>query len=307
MNDVFNGKTILLTGSNGFVGRNLIEVLIKYNCKIVGIGRNKTNKNPSISYFSCDLRDKNLLKNIINEIKPNYIFNLAAIVTAKRDYSLYEDMIDLHCKSLYFFYDILSCEKYFDLFINFGTCEEYGDYQGLPFEENFFERSNSPYAASKTAGIRFTRMIGKNEKFPIISIRPSVIFGKYQNESKFTQYVINNLKNNRPLNLTKCEQTRDFIYVEKFINYLLELIKSKNYNFGEIYNVASGKSIRLKDFVKLAKVLLNSNSKINFGIKKYRDNEIMQFNVSIDKIEKSLNKKIIINFEDDLKQYLKNC
>lgn len=302
----FNNKKILITGSNGFVGRNLIEKLSEYNCEIYGLGVENSNKNQGINYYKCDITDVSKLKEIVLDIKPNYIFDLAAIVTAARDYSLTKKMIDLHLKTLYDFYEILKKEEFLDLFINFGSTEEYGNYKGKSFKEDFFEKSNSPYAATKTAAVHLAYMFGHNEQFPIITVRPGVLFGKYQAENKFVQYVISELKKKKTLEMTAGEQTRDFIYVLTFIDLLLELIKSNNYKYGDIYNIASGRSLSLKEFVLILKEILDSNSEIKFGALKYRENEIMQFNVSIEKLEKILNKKIDISLKEDIKKYLNN-
>jgi len=300
----FKNKKILITGSNGFVGRNLVEKLSEYDCYVYGIGVEDTNKNQGINYYKCDITNHNNLKKIILDIKPNYVFNLAAIVTAARDYSLTGKMIDLHIKTLFNFYEILKEEDFLDLFINFGSTEEYGDYDGKAFKEDFFEKSNSPYAATKTAAVHLAYMFGHNEKFPIISVRPGVLFGEYQDENKFVQYVINQLKNNNDLKMTPGEQTRDFIYIQTFIELLLELIQSNDYSFGDIYNIASGESLSLKEFVLTLKDILKSESKINFGALEYRENEIMNFNVSIEKLKNTINRTIDINLKEDLVNYI---
>ncbi|SKA08812.1 NAD-dependent epimerase/dehydratase family protein [Selenihalanaerobacter shriftii] len=303
--EFFKDKRVLITGSNGFIGRHAVERFKNYNCKTYGLGVEKENQNKEIKYFQCDVTDYTGLSNILEEINPDYILHLAAVVSAVRDYSLFPKMLDIHAKSLYNFYEILKNNDTLKLLINFGSTEEYGNYNGKQFKENFFEKSLSPYAASKTAGVHFAYMIGKNETFPVISIRPSVLYGKYQSDNKFISYIINNLIKNKSLNLTPCKQTRDFIWVERFLNILTELIISKQYCYGEIYNISSGESKELKYLVEYAKELLNSNSEVNYGALEYRENEIMEFNVSNDKINSILDKNIKCNFEKDFSKFLK--
>jgi nucleoside-diphosphate-sugar epimerase len=117
---ILNNKNILITGSNGFVGRNLIEELQKYECKIFGIDISD-NKNKNIQFFRCDLTNRNELKKIVDDITPNYIFHLAAIVSAVRDYSLFPNMLSLHVQSLYNLFEILKNSNELEFFINFGT------------------------------------------------------------------------------------------------------------------------------------------------------------------------------------------
>lgn len=307
LNDVFKNKKILITGSNGFIGRNLVEKLQNYSSEIYGLDMQKENKNENITYFECDITRIEPLKEVLNRVKPHYIFHLAAVVSAAREYSLFPTMLDIHVRTLYYFYQILKESKELELFINFGSTEEYGDYGEVPFQEDFFEKSSSPYSVSKTAGIHFAYLVGKNEKFPIISIRPGVLFGKYQSEQKFIPYIIKHLKEHKELHLTACEQMRDFIHVDRFIDILFLLISLRNYTYGEIYNISSGESISLRNVVEYAKEQLSSESKINYGALQYRENEMMKFNVSNDKVKKALNNEKIVNqFKEDFKKFLKN-
>lgn len=303
-------KRILITGANGFVGRNLMELLSKYELNLFGIYHSNVagfENDRLVDRFKIDLTDYNSLKRVLEDIKPNIIFNLASIVTATRNYSLFRDMIEINLNVLYSFYDILKGKAYFDLFINMGSSEEYGDYNGIPCEENFMEKSTSPYAVTKTAGAKFICMISKNENFPAITIRPSILFGKYQPKDKFIPYVINSLLNNEELKLTYCEQTRDFLYVERFCKLLIDLIETRKYQFGDIYNISSGINFSLKEIVEYIKNVINpKNPKISFGKLPYRKNEIMGFSVSNRKL------KGIINFQlkrkdilDDLTNYVR--
>lgn len=303
-------KRILITGANGFVGRNLIELLSKYELNLFGIYHSNIvdfENDRLVDRFKIDLTDYNSLKMVLEGIKPNIIFNLASIVTAARNYSLFRDMVEINLNALYNFYDILKGKDYFDLFINMGSSEEYGDYNGIPCEENFLEKSTSPYAVTKTAGAKFVYMISKNEDFPAITIRPSVLFGKYQPKGKFIPYVINSLLNNEELKLTSCEQTRDFLYIERFCKLLIDLIETKKYQFGDIYNISSGINFSLKELVEHIINLINpKNPEISFGKLPYRKNEIMDFSVSNKKL------KGIINFQlkrkdilDDLTNYVR--
>jgi nucleoside-diphosphate-sugar epimerase len=303
-------KRILITGANGFVGKNLIELLSKYELSLFGIYHSNIvgfENDRLVDMFKTDITNYNSLKRVLEDIKPNIIFNLASIVTAARNYSLFRDMVEINLNVLYSFYDLLKGKDYFDLFINMGSSEEYGDCNGIPCEENFMEKSTSPYAVTKTAGAKFIYMISKNENFPAITIRPSVLFGKYQPKDKFIPYVINSLLNNEELKLTYCEQTRDFLYVERFCKLLIDLIETGKYQFGDIYNISSGINFSLREIVEHIKNVINPiNPKISFGKLAYRKNEIMNISVSNKKL------KGIINFQlkredilDDLTNYVR--
>jgi len=300
----FNNRKILITGSNGFVARNLIEELKTSDCIIHGIDISE-NANRNIEFHTCDLTDPKAFTAVLSEIEPHFIFHTAAIVTAERDSSLLSDMLKLHCETINNIFNALKESQELKLVVNFGTTEEYGDYNGKPFAEDMLERSLSPYAVTKTAGIHLACMLGKNDAFPVISVRPGVLFGRYQPETKFIPYIIKQLKNNDPLELSPCRQTRDFISVRSMIQILLELTASEKYTIGEVYNIASGRSWQLKEVVEMTKKALNSSSDIEYGALPYRRNEIMEFNVSTEKINALIDLSSIPPFEKDYAEFLK--
>jgi nucleoside-diphosphate-sugar epimerase len=307
VNYLDNKKKILITGVNGFVGRNLVEFLSNYNVVIYGVGRRPYSFNRLEKYYQFDITNYSILQSVIKEIKPNLILNLASIVTASREYDIFLKMININLNVTYYFYQIW--KKYnlkFDLFVNFGSVEEYGDYPGIICKENLWEKSSSPYAVSKTAATRFIYMAANNELFPAITVRPCMLFGEYQSEEKLIPYVINSLINNQEVKLTGCEQKRDFLYIKRFCNLLLSLICSEKYECGEIYNICSGIQFTLKDIIlHIQEKLGASASKLLFGRLPYRKNEIMDSSISNKKlkdiIEFNIKKSDIL---DDLDSYL---
>ena len=58
MSDLSNGKkmNILITGSNGFIGKNVCEWLKGQNVNIIGLGRNKISKAQVDKYITCNLQ-----------------------------------------------------------------------------------------------------------------------------------------------------------------------------------------------------------------------------------------------------------
>ena len=100
---------ILITGSNGFLGSHLIDLAIQKNCRVYGLDRPNSSfqnlthytdgrikfedsakqkfcKNKiliksnlkSLSFIECDITNQKLLEDVINKIKPDYIFHFGA-------------------------------------------------------------------------------------------------------------------------------------------------------------------------------------------------------------------------------------
>ena len=94
-----------------------------------------------------------------------------------------------------------------------------------------------------------------------------------------------NSKNNKPLAIVgDGKQTRDFIHVNDVVSGILQCLKFNDISHG-VFNVSSGRGIRLKDVILYVSKKLNSSSKINFGALEYRDNEIMNYEINSKKLQ----------------------
>ncbi|ADQ79118.1 NAD-dependent epimerase/dehydratase [Paludibacter propionicigenes WB4] len=296
-------ETIFLIGGSGFIGKNLAVYLSKeYNVCIYDkfIDYLFFENYPQISTFQMDLVEEQIP---IEVNAPEYIINLASIVTAERDLSLFDGLISSNLKILLNLYNRFK-EKKLKLFVQFGSSEEYGS-ENSPFNEIMRENPSSPYALVKQLTTNTAMMLNHNYSFPIMVVRPGNLFGPFQHKSKFIPYVIDCMKNNLPLNVSPCEQKRDFIYVEDFAYCIRLLLMNNNECVGEIVNVSSGNSISLKEIIEFSKSELQSTSTINYGAVHYRENEVMDLKCNMDKFERLTKLKIDFNILNRLKELIK--
>lgn len=296
-------KNVLVVGGSGFIGKNLSVYLSNYfNVSVLDrlIDEEYFAKFSRINCIRCDLNNEIDLI----EDKYHYIINLVSIVTAERDLYLFSHLYESNVKVLLDLYHKVNRFKTLELFVQFGSAEEYGAIES-PFKESTREEPNSPYALIKQLTTNLALMLHSNYAFPSMVVRPGNLFGPYQNNTKFIPYLINELLNDREVKVTPCEHYRDFIYVDDF-SYLVKevLIKSERFK-GEIVNISSGQSYKLKSIIEYCISKLNSKSKVLFGYYPYRENESMDLKCSISKLESLLDQKIELDFYRKLEEYIK--
>jgi nucleoside-diphosphate-sugar epimerase len=297
-------EKIYILGGSGFIGKHLSVFLSEtYDITIF-------DQWIDVAYFSqyphiatCQL---DVVETLIPPTfeDPSFIINLAStLVTASRELDNLDQIIAENVKILMNVYHRFRQHSNLKLLIQFGTIEEYGS-GNSPYVETQREIPNSTYAILKQATTNIALMLQCNYGFPTMVVRPGNLFGKYQHEQRFIPYVFKQLSENKKVEVTLCEQKRDFIYIYDFVDIIQKILVKHNAFVGEVVNVSSGKSISLKQIIEQLKQLLSSSSEILYGKIPYRENESMDLKCSIKKLEDLLGESLNINTLDRLKDYI---
>ena len=168
-----------------------------------------------------------------------------------------------------------------------GTIEEYGKTTS-PFTEFSHEMPDSAYGLSKLSATKLALIFNHQFNLPTVIFRPSITFGPGQGLEMFIPALIKTLLKKLPFKMTKGEQLRDFIFIDDLIEGLISCISSKNLE-GQIINIASGTSIKLKEMAINISNMINANEYLKIGELPYRKSEIMNYSVEVTKAASLLN------------------
>ena len=308
-------KKVIITGGLGFIGSNLIELLIKKNFYIINLDKityssNLYNvkdfkKSKKYKFIKCDIGDKKI-KKILFKYKPDGIFNLAAETHVDRSIDKPETFIKSNVLGVF---NLLECFKEYSRknkskFIHISTDEVYGDILNGRSSENYPYQPSSPYAASKAASDHLVSSYIKTYKIPAMVTNCSNNYGPRQHPEKLIPKLIYNIINNRPLPIYgKGKNSREWIYVQDHCEALLKIfIKGK---LGEFYNIGSNKNLNNLQVVK--KILNISKNKIKLGKKtkisfiKDRPGHDLRYALNSNKIKNKLGWYPKTNFRQGIK------
>ena len=313
-------KKVILTGGLGFIGSNLIELLIKKNFYVINIDKisyssnfynvKDFKRNKNYKFIKCDINNKSKIYKILNKEKPLALFNLAA-----------ESHVDRSIDSPYSFiknnivgvFNLLEAVKKYYVnnkkfkLIHISTDEVYGDIIKGRTNENYPYKPSSPYAASKASSDHLVYSYYHTYKLPIIITNCSNNYGPKQHPEKLIPKIIYNIINNIDIPIYgDGRNSREWIYVKDHCCALLDILNKGK--IGEFYNIGSNENINNIDICKkLFKIFnkfnLKSKSKIKFI--NDRPGHDRRYALNSNKIIKELKWKRKIKIDEGLNQTVK--
>jgi len=316
---------IIVTGGLGFIGSNLIELLLKKNYYVINIDKvtyssnfyntKEFQKNKNYKFIKSDINSKKI-KDIFLKYKPSCIFNLAAETHVDRSIDNPTQFINSNINGVY---NILECFKSFykkfknTKLIHISTDEVYGDVLEGRSDENFPYKPSSPYAASKAASDHLVYSYVRTYDLPAIITNCSNNYGPKQHPEKLIPKLIYNILNSRPLPIYGDGlNSREWIYVTDHCEALYKVFK--NGKIGEFYNIGSNKNLDniqiCKALLKVSKNLIGNKSNVKIKFIKDRPGHDLRYALNSNKIKKQLKWHPTTNFSDGLKKtflwYLNN-
>lgn len=299
-------KNFLVTGGTGFIGSNLVKELVKKGEHVSIIVSKNINKNSRIKdieskldIYECNLRSESL-KSLIDKVKPDFIFHLAAYgVPPEEDNVL--DMIDFNLKGTANLIEAVK-QNPFKLFINTGSCVEYGIKEEDMRETDILKPINN-YGVFKSATTLYCQKEAIRNNLPIINFRLFSTYGYFDQKYRLIPAVIRNAIANEPIKVSSPTNIRDFIFIDDVVSAYLNVTGVLVPN-GEIFNIGSGKQHSVKEIVDLCLEISRSKSEVRWGAlsNQKRSVEPLRWQADISKAKKVLGWEPKITIEEGLQK-----
>lgn len=253
----------LITGITGFAGSHMAEFLLHEGFEVYGIARWRSNKsnieslNGKIQLFEADLMDSHSLDKIFLDVRPDYVFHLAAQSFVPASWTSPSVTLETNVVGTANLFEAIR-KSNIDPAIQIAcSSEEYGlvKKDEVPVKETNPLRPMSPYAVSKVATDYLGYQYHQSYNMRIVRTRGFNHTGPRRGEvfvtSTFAKQIamIEKRMQEPVLYVGDLTPRRDWTDVRDMVRgYLLAAQKGEP---GEVYNICSGNAIKVGDMLEI--------------------------------------------------------
>ena len=295
---------ILVTGGTGFIGQHVVEMALDKGFDITVLTKNNhnlTDELDGVTYLSADISHKASLLTRLESKVFDYVINLGGYVDHANYLNGGDKVYDVHFNGVRNLVDCIDKSK-IKGFVQIGSSDEYGN-NPAPQSEIQREAPISPYSCAKVASTYFLQTLYKTEGFPVVVLRPFLVYGPGQGIERFIPQIIKGCINNQKFPTSKGEQLRDFCFIDDIIQAIFSSLDNGNAH-GEVINIASGKPASIKKMVNTIVDMIGSGDP-QFGQVAYRNGENMALYGDIAKAKEILDWKSSVSLEQGLAETIR--
>ncbi len=304
------GSKFLITGAAGFIGSNLVEVVLNLGYKVRGLDNFSTGKkeniemfisNPKFEFIEGDIRNIDICIDACKGI--DYVLNQAAWGSVPRSIEmplLYEEI------NIRGTLNMMEAARQNNVkkFVYASSSSVYGDEPNLPKKEGKEGSLLSPYAVTKRVNEEYGKLYSKLYKLDTYGLRYFNVFGKRQDPNSayaavIPKFIKQLLNDEQPTIHGDGKQSRDFTYIENVVEANLKACKAPHDVAGEIFNIAYGGREYLIDVYNSICKALGKEIRPIFGFD--RPGDIKHSNADIGKAKELLGYSPSYSFQDGIK------
>jgi len=248
----------LIIGAAGFVGKHLIAHLKSLEWEVSATKLPNEAKVEDVSCHDLDILDQASICSLLEQIRPDYLFHLAAQSSVALSWKNPALTVDINVKGAVNLLEAIRGMKVPPRVLLVGSGEEYGYIkpEELPIREDTQLRPGNVYACTKAAQNLLGSIYARAYKLDIIMVRAFNHTGPGQLDtfavSHFCKQIAEAEAGLRPpvIRVGNLSPRRDFTDVRDIVGAYSLLIQKGS--AGEVYNVGSGKALTMREVLDIA-------------------------------------------------------
>ena len=276
---------ILVTGSAGFIGYHLCQLLLNENISVIGIdnlndyydvklkrarlkelGKISNIKSTEYKFLKGDISNKVFVEEVFEKYKPEYVVNLAAQAGVR--YSIKNPAAYIR-SNLVGFSNIIEYSKKIKIkhLVFASSSSVYGGNQLIPFqEEHTVDHPVSLYAATKRSNELIAHTYSHLYNLPCTGLRFFTVYGPWGRPDMAIFLFTNSIISNKAIDVfNNGEMIRDFTYIDDISESIKRVIfkipkQNKLFDFSEpnpseswapfkIFNIGNSKPSSIMDYI----------------------------------------------------------
>lgn len=262
-------KEILITGATGFIGANVARHALERGDSVHvfmrSSGHNWRIKEimPRLKMHKVDLRNTSEIRKAVGKIRPHHVYHLASY-GAYPFQSQIGEMIRTDVSGTVALLQALRDVNRLEAVISAGSSTEYG-FKTKPMKEDDTLEPTTAYGAAKASQTLWSQFYAKAYGLPVMVMRPSLVYGPYEEPTRLIPETIMAHIRKSPLKLSSPFPKKDFVYIEDVLRAFDVFAKHAGKHAGGIFNVASGTEYSVGEVVMLVRRLMDCTIPFQWG------------------------------------------
>jgi len=309
----WKGKSVLVTGADGFIASWIAKELIDKQAHVITIVRDI--KKPRISLDLLEIRNKMtivqgditdypIVQRVLNEYSVDTCFHLAAQAIVGVANASPVSTFDANIKGTWTILEAVRNSKGVERIVVASSDKAYGDQKKLPYTEDMPLLGMNPYDASKVCTDVLSRSFAKTYGLSIAVTRCANVYGGADLHMNriIPGTVCSVLKGETPIIRSDGTPERDYVYIKDVVSAYLILAENLDRKEvrGEAFNFGTGKPISVLELFN--KIIKACGKNVKPKILNEAKNEIQSQYLSAEKAEKVLGWTAKFGLDESLKE-----
>jgi len=253
----WTGRTVLVTGAEGFIGSTLVDALVERGAHVRALCHYKPYgaagwlaryaDDDRVTMLAGDVRDPFLVDSAVEGV--DTVFHLAALIGIPYSYVAPESYVQTNVVGSHNV--VAACRRYGVRMVHTSTSETYGSARRVPMDETHPAQPQSPYSASKIAADAMVLSYHAAFGTEVAVCRPFNTYGPRQSARAVIPAILGQLAAGATeVRLGSTTPTRDFTYVTDTVEGFLA-IGAADAAVGRALNLGTGSEIAIGDLAAM--------------------------------------------------------